>query len=159
MAVIRPRGNVPRKPLRWTLERAGPEFGLSANSLRKALNRASVEPGEDGCYSTAQLLSGLYGLMHEERLKTQRELTRKYEIANRIAEGSVLDRDALTTGFTQLADALSAAVTSSDLPRQAKETFLQNLASWPLILDGVASRQSKLSRRNGEAPTEDGSES
>jgi len=159
MAVIRPRGNVPRKPLRWTLERAGPEFGLSANSLRKALNRASVEPGEDGCYSTAQLLSGLYGLMHEERLKTQRELTRKYEIANRIAEGSVLDRDALTAGFTQLADALSNVVMSDRaLSRESKADFLRNLSNWPLILAGVANRQSKLQRGSGQAPKEDGSE-
>jgi hypothetical protein len=132
---------------------------LTTNALREALNKNSAAPDANGLFSTGQIIDALYGSMDLEKLATQKELRRKLELENAITTGSVLDRDALTTGFTQLADALSAAVTSSDLPRQAKETFLQNLASWPLILDGVASRQSKLSRRNGEAPTEDGSES
>jgi hypothetical protein len=89
----------------------------------------------------------------------RRELTRKYEIANRIAEGSVLDRDALTAGFTQLADALSNVVMfDRALSRESKEDFLRNLSNWPLILDDVANRQSKLQRGNGKQPRGDGSE-
>jgi hypothetical protein len=156
-AVVRPRGNIPRKPLRWSIDAAAPEFMMSVNTLRKLLNQASVAPGEDGCYSTAQLLSAIYGRMHEEKLRTQEQLTKKYELANRTAEGNLLDRAALMQGFSQLADALSNVVMADqNLTRESKEDFLRNLASWPVIVDNVAARQSKLRRsKNGQTPEEE----
>jgi hypothetical protein len=84
--------------------------------------------------------------MDVEKLATQKELRRKLELENAITTGSVLDRAALSKGFAQLADALSGAVMNSDLPRLAKENFLTNLSGWPLILDEVTSRQTKLVR-------------
>jgi hypothetical protein len=161
MAVVRPRGNIVRKPLRWSIDAAAPEFGMGVNTLRKLLNQASVAPGEDGCYSTAQLLSAIYGRMHEEKLKTQEQLTKKYELANRTAEGALLNRDALMAGFSQLADSLKSVIMSStQMTRTEKEDFLRNLSSWPVIVDGVAARQSKLRRsKNGQAVEEDGCES
>jgi hypothetical protein len=132
---------------------------MSPNTLQKVLNQASVTPGEDGCYSTAQLLSGVYGRMFEEKLKVQQQLARRYELSNRTAEASLLDRDALMAGFSALADSLVSAVKTSNLDRQSQDTFLKNLASWPVILTDVAARQTKLPRsKNGQAE-EDASES
>jgi len=121
---------------------------MSAATMVKLLNQASVVPGEDGCYSTAQLLSGIYGRMHEERLKTQQQLTRKYELANKVTEASLLDRGALMAGFAQVADAMVSIITTSGLTREEKENLQKELASIPIVVDGVAKRQSKL-RRNG----------
>jgi hypothetical protein len=45
------------------------------------------------------------------------------------------------------------------MTRTEKEDFLRNLSNWPLILDGVANRQSKLARGNGQIAEEDVSES
>ena len=160
MAVVRPRGNIPRKPLRWSIDAAAPEFTMSVNTLRKLLNQASVAPGDDGCYSTAQLLSAIYGRMHEEKLRTQQQLTKKYELANKTAEGNLLDRAALMAGFSQLADALvNVVMTDQNLTHESKEDFLHNLSTWPVIVDNVAQRQSKLRRSNGQTPEEDQSES
>jgi hypothetical protein len=160
MAIVRPRGNVTRKPLRWSIDAAAPEFMMSVNTLRKLLNQASVAPGEDGCYSTAQLLSAIYGRMHEEKLRTQEQLTKKYELANRTAEGNLLDRASLMAGFSQLADALvNVVMMDRNLTRESKEDFLRNFASWPVIVDNVAARKSKLRRSNGQTPEEDQSES
>jgi len=133
---------------------------MSVNTLRKLLNQASVAPGDDGCYSTAQLLSAIYGRMHEEKLRTQQQLTKKYELANKTAEGNLLDRAALMAGFSQLADALvNVVMTDQNLTRESKEDFLHNLSTWPVIVDNVAQRQSKLRRSNGQTPEEDQSES
>jgi hypothetical protein len=52
MSAVRPRGNVPKSPLRWTIERASIEFKLAANTLRKVLNQGGAEPDQTGCYST-----------------------------------------------------------------------------------------------------------
>jgi hypothetical protein len=145
---LRPRGNIPSTPLCWSLDAASFEFAMSATTLRKLLNQASIAPGEDGCYSTTQLLSGVYGRMHEEKLRTQEQLTKKYELANRTAEGNLLDWAALMQGFSQLADALvNVVMTDRNLTRESKEDFLRNLGSWPVILDNVVRNQSKLKRQ------------
>jgi hypothetical protein len=154
-APLHPRGNIPSTPLRWSLDAASFEFAMSATTLRKLLNQASVAPGEDGCYSTTQLLSGVYGRMHEERLKTQQQLTRKYELANKATEASLLDRAALSAALAQVADAIKARVMSSALSREIKEDILREIASVPVALADVASRQTKLPRGNGQA-VEDG---
>ena len=150
-APLHPRGNIPSTPLRWSLDAASFEFAMSATTLRKLSNQASVAPGEDGCYSTTQLLSGVYGRMHEERLKTQRQLTRKYELSNKATEGSLLDRAALMAGFAQLADAMVHRIMASELSRAAKEDLLKDLSSIPVVIDNVARSQSKLARGNGQA--------
>src|SRR5262249_25475296 len=149
---VRPHGNIRRKPLRWSIDAAAPEFGMGVNTLRKLLNQASVAPGEDLCYSTAQLLSAIYGRMHEEKLRTQEQLTKKYELANKPTEGELLNATALRAGFSALADSLSSVVmTDQNLTRESKEDFLRNLASWPIILKDVAKSQSKLRRaKNGK---------
>ena len=97
--------------------------------------------------------------MHQERLATQREITKRYALDNAIVEGSVLDREALSSAFAQLADALSGVINSSGLPRQTREDFLRNLAGWPQIITSVAARQSKLPNGKGPRQEEDQSES
>ena len=74
---------------------------MSPNTLQKVLNQASVTPGEDGCFSTAQLLSGVYGRMYEEKLKVQRQLARRYELANKVGEGELLHRAELEKACAQ----------------------------------------------------------
>ena len=68
---------------------------------------------------------------------------------------SVLNRVELSKGFAELADPLQQAIASSDLPRSAKENFLNNLSSWPLILESVARNQTRLPRGKGPRLEED----
>ena len=145
-------GNLPAAALRWSLERAVEEFGgCSAVTLRKLLKRSGAEPNSDGTFSTSTIASAIYGSLHNEKLATQRETTKKLQLENAITESSVLDRKALSAAFGQLADALRSTIMNApNLSREAKEDFLHNLASWPIILDDVAGRQSKLKRsKNG----------
>jgi hypothetical protein len=158
---MRPRGNVPAQALRWSIERASGEFKLAANTLRKILNQGGATPDAGGRYTTQQICQCLYGDLRAERLRKGRELTRKYSLENEIVEGNLLDRSALARVFATIADAISARIMSSELSRSAKEDILKDLSSWPLALEEVADRQTKLPPRggNGQAPQEDGSES
>jgi hypothetical protein len=155
----RSRSNV-RSPLRWTVESASNEFKLSAGAVRKNLLKAGVESDESGCYSTEQVCLAVFGGLNEEKLATQRELTKKYALDNQIVEASVLNRAALARGLAAIADAMVCRIMVSELSRETKEDLLRDLASIPVVLDSVASRQSKLRRsKNGQAVEEDGSES
>jgi len=58
--------------------------------------------------------------LSEEKLATQRPLTRKYELENSIVEASVLNKAALEAGFSQFADAMVHRIAASELSREAK---------------------------------------
>jgi len=148
---------VPAAALRWSIERAGIEFGLTSQTLRNSLGKTAATPDADGLYTTTQIVGAVFGAFDQEKLATQKELTKKYQIANAIAEGSVLDRAELLRGFAAIADAfVSRLMAASEIPRSVKDDLLKDLSSWPLVLEDTAHRQTKLpARANGR---EDGSE-
>ena len=126
---------------------------MTSNTLRKALNKNSAKADADGLYTTKQIMDAVFGGLSEEKLATQRQLTRRYELDNQIVEASVLNRAELEKVLAQVADAIKSRIMSSQLSREIKEDVLRDLASVPLILEDVASRQSKLARNgNGKRP-------
>ena|SRR5215472_2871457 len=152
----RTRSNVPKAALKFAVERAAIEFGTTSQTLRKALNKASIRADADGLFTTAQIVTALFGEMHQEKLKTQRELTRKHALANAVAEASLLDRAALSAAFATLADGIVARIMSAtELPREVREDILRDIASWPLALDEVGARQTRLPRRRNGARSDD----
>jgi hypothetical protein len=70
----------------------------SARDIRCiAGNKDSAEPDPDGCYSTRQIAGAVYGeALSEEKLRTQREVTRKLTLENSITEASVVGFGLLT---------------------------------------------------------------
>jgi hypothetical protein len=144
------RSNVPQNvALRWNIEKAGVEFGWTPVMLARALAQISAIPGEDGCYSTAQIAESLYGSMHQEKLATQKEIRKRYTLENAITEAGVLNRAELAKGFAAIADAMVSRIMAAQVPRSVKEDLLKELASIPLILEEVGHGQSRLRRANG----------
>jgi hypothetical protein len=85
MGIRTTKSNVPQaEPLRWNIEKAAIEFGLTTTTLRKALNKNSAAPDTDGLYSTQQIAAALYGALHVEKLKTQQQITQRYTSDNAI---------------------------------------------------------------------------
>src|SRR6516164_7958386 len=160
MPAVRPRGNVPMRPLAWTIEAIGREFKLAQNTVRKILHQGGAEPDANGCYSTEQVVACLFGDLRAERLRKERELVRKYRIGNEAAEASLLDRSELMKAFSALADAMVSRILSSELSREVKEDLLKDLATIPITIESVARSQTKLRRsKSGQTAEEDGSES
>jgi hypothetical protein len=156
------RSNVPTAALRWSIDRAGIEFGLTPATLRKALARNSAVPDRDRLFSTAQIVAALFGSLHVEKLRTQRARAHKLELENAITTGSVLNKNSLMQRLAVIADAFkSRLMAASEIPRSVKEDLLHDLATWPLAVKAVAARQSRLPRgdNNGQEPDEDGSQS
>jgi hypothetical protein len=155
--------NVPTAALRWSVERAGIEFGLTSNTLRKALAKNSAAADADGLFSTAQILAALYGALHVERLRTQRARAEQLELENAITRGNFLNRAELMKGLAAIADAfVSRLNAATEVPRQVREDLQRDLATWPSALQGAAHRQTRLLLRgsnNGHDHDENGSES
>jgi phage terminase Nu1 subunit (DNA packaging protein) len=143
------------------VRQAAREFDFAKDTLRRRLGECHEEPGADGCYSTKQLTSALYGDLYGARLRTQNEQAEKLRIENEISRAEVLSRGELEKTFSAIADAMVSRIMAADIPRRVKEDLLKELASIPLILEEVAHGQTRL-RRNGKAKrdgAEDGSES
>jgi hypothetical protein len=140
--VSRPtKSNVPQAALRWSIQRAGIEFGLMSQTLRKSLAKTSATPDAHGLFTTKQIIAAIYGAFDQEKLATQKELTRKYRIANAIAEASVLGRGELTRVFATIADAISTRIMSAaEIPRAVREDILREIATWPLAVQETAHR-------------------
>ena len=119
------KSNVPAAALRWSVERAGIEFGLASVTLRKSLAKSSATADQDGLFTTRQVVDALFGSLAVEKLATQKEVRRKLELENAITTGSVLDRGSLSKVFALIADAISSRIMScNELSRTAKEDIL-----------------------------------
>jgi hypothetical protein len=115
------------------VERAANEFGLAQDTLRKALAKASVACGVDGCFSTAEICRGVFGGLAEEKLLTQRQLTRKYQLENQITEGSLLNKAALSAGQQTARVARGIADRRQNLLVRVK-CAVRNLSAFPILL-------------------------
>jgi len=152
------KSNVPAAALRWSIERAGIEFGLTSQTLRKSLGKTTATADADGLFTTKQICQAIFGSMHVEKLATQRQLTRRYELENAITEATVLDRVELMKGLALIADAMVRRIMSSGLARSEKEDILKDLSSIPLVLEETAHRQIRLPRAKVKRHEEDQSE-
>jgi hypothetical protein len=121
------------------------------------LNQISASPDPDGLFSTAQLVQALFGQLHVEKVRTQRQIADRYTLDNQITRGEMLNRSELMRGLSAIADAMTARIMASELSREVKQDLLKELSSVPITLQEVADRQTKL-RRAGNGQT-DGSES
>jgi hypothetical protein len=135
----RSKSNVPQtEALRWNVEKASTEFGVARNTLKKILNQNFIRPDTDGLYTTRQLCEGLFGSMHVEKLKTQKQITERITLENQITRGEVVNRAELAKALAQVADAMVSRIMVSELSRPAREDLLKDLASIPLMLKDVA---------------------
>src|SRR5215467_14652723 len=88
--------------------------------------------------------------LNEERLRTQRQITRRYRLDNEQMEGALLDANLLSDAFSQIADSLSSVIMSSNLTRQEKEDFLKNLSQIPIVIGDVTQAQTSKKRPASE---------
>ena len=154
------KSNVAAAALRWSVERAGIEFGLTSQTLRKSLNKNSAVADANGLFTTRQIVAALYGALHQEKVRTQKELADRYALENAITRAELLRRSEVERVFAAIADAIKTRIMSSNLSRHEKEDILKDIAALPIVLKEVAHGQSRLprARGNGKRDEEDVSE-
>ena len=113
------------------------------------LNKSGAIPDGDGLYSTRQLIGAIFGAIDLEKLRTQEQITKKYQLDNTIVEASVINKAALLKALAQIADSMVHRITASNLARNEQEDLLRDLASIPVALEGVTRAQTRLSKSKG----------
>jgi hypothetical protein len=137
--------NIPLTSLRWSVATAAREFELSTETIRRRLT-TEEEAGADGCYSTAQVVRALHGGLHAERLREVRGRADLLELKAAALRAEILDRNLLEIALSGIFKAAVAIINSAPIPRVTKDDLLSSLSSIPLVIKGVAEKQTKQLR-------------
>jgi hypothetical protein len=74
----------PTKPIRWTRQAAAAEFGLDAQTLSNRLLAASISAGDDGRFSTKQILAAIMGDRGAELTGKTRAEKENWQLRNEV---------------------------------------------------------------------------
>jgi hypothetical protein len=140
---VKTSSNVPN-PLKWSIDAAAREFGVDSKTLKKNLVAAEQTPAPDATYSTPQIKDALW--TNSKRLRDEEvfERTKNMRLKNAFLEGNQLDRSELTSALEQIFVAITQIVMSSDLSPKEKKDILDNISSYPVIVENTAQKQIKV---------------
>ena len=79
------------------------------------------------------------------RLRKTKEEVDNIALKNSILRGELLDRKAVFSGLEGLFAAISQIINSSSLPKKDKDDLLENISSFPILIENVAEKQARLS--------------
>jgi hypothetical protein len=114
-------------PLRWTIMKAAVEFDRDRKTISDRLKRQNVIPGDDGMFSTMQILHGVFGSVELEKfgkLQTEHELL-KEELA--AVRKTVLPTDDVIRVWADIAIAIRQIVKGSNLSDAEKNECLRQI--------------------------------
>ncbi|SRR6266852_3035394 len=110
------------KPTRWTIAQASTDFPIDRKTLTKKLR--DLEPGEDGKYSTKQILSVLFDDVQAERIRLYREQADRLEIQNAKARAEQVDVETVYKAYEGVFIALRQSVLASNMTDAEKAECL-----------------------------------
>ena len=82
MTPTRKAGRPASQAIRWPISTAAREFGRDHKTLSRALTRLEESPGQDGRFSTLQIVAALYGDKAAEDLRKTRLQADQIDMAN-----------------------------------------------------------------------------
>lgn len=113
--------------VRWSVGQAAYEFGLDHRTLTKRLTRSSIEPGDDGRYSTQQITSVVWGDRESEELRKITEDADHMALKNRKERGDLVDIKVVFAHFEGVFVALRQHILSCKIPREDQDAMLRDL--------------------------------
>lgn len=132
--------------VRWSTDKAAKEFGVDWRTLAKAFAREGVKPGDDGKWSTREVVAALFGDQDAADLRLTLAQAEAIERKNRVAAGRLIDVDAVILFNEQVAAAMRERVLALDIPHTTKEALLGDLQK----LDDASLQRSEFSKNQEE---------
>jgi hypothetical protein len=127
--------------LRWTIETASREFGPDHKTLRRRLVAADQLPGEDGKYSTAQIVGVIFGDLYRQKLRLVREQADKLADENQARRDDLYEADViLHQVYPALFSAIRDVIKASKLTENEKADILRDLEGAKDIKIGGSAR-------------------
>ena len=145
------KSNVPTAMLRWSLFKGAREFAVNEHTLGKKLGEANELPGPDECFSTRQILRGLYGEVYAERLRKTKEEADSVALKNAIMRSDFLPRRELERLLAEIAGAMVQTIKASPLPRESQDDLRRALSAIPVTIRSVADHQ-RIGRNGDSSP-------
>jgi hypothetical protein len=142
--------NIPQDPLRWSVIRAAEEFKIDQVTLRKRLVAAEQELGEDGCYSTEQIVGAIFDSSKALKDRTEKERGEYLALKNQAMRGELLNRTDIENGLKALHQACAQIIKGSSLSKKDQNDILANLAEQPSVLENVARKQKSRFKEDSE---------
>lgn len=117
----------PQKPIRWTLEQAGSEFDIDAQTLGKRLRSESIECGEDGRFGTKQIVAAIAGDLEKEKTRNEAAKADLHEMKRDLERGRLIPAERVRASLEELKVAISQVIDHSHLDAKQKASIYANL--------------------------------
>ena len=115
------------KSIRLTLNAAALELGVSPKTLSQETKGKGILPGEDGCFSVLQCVEAIYDDENRERVRLLKAQADAKELANKTANGEVVEIVPLAERMNVPLKAMLNVVLSSGLSTEAKDDLITQL--------------------------------
>jgi hypothetical protein len=115
-------------PVRWSLISAATEFVVDRKTLQKKLIDAELLPGDDGLYSTKQVMDALTGDMKQQRLRLVKAMAENGELKNQKHKGELLKATDVLECLSKTFHVIKQEITSSPLPPDTIRSILSHLS-------------------------------
>lgn len=125
------------------------------DTLRKKFKAVEITSDSSGCYTTRQVTEAIYGDSSRERIRETKERADNWALKNGILRGELLPRSLLEPALQQIFLVIGQLIQASSLNTLEKKDLLNNISSWPIAVQNVASKSkagldSQPSEGNGE---------
>jgi hypothetical protein len=117
----------PTKPIRWTRQAAAAEFGLDAQTLSNRLLAASISAGDDGRFSTKQILAAVMGDRGAALTAKAKAEAENWQLRNEVIRRERIPLDDVEAINEQACMAIRHIILASPLPDQAKQDIFADL--------------------------------
>lgn len=115
------------KPHRWTASRVSHELPIDRDAFVRRAKRMDILPGEDGCWSTAQVFKALHGDLDGERLRLMAEQADKIALENEKTRMNQVSYDCVIRGASRFIAILKARLSASTMSEDEKTQILTEL--------------------------------
>lgn len=114
--------------VRWTLEKAAPEFDINPRTLAKRVKTSGLLPGEDGKWSTLQIHKAVSGDYEYERTRKTREEADNFALDNAQARRELVDLASLTTLTNPIMATLAQRIANLPCEAHLKDEIRRDIA-------------------------------
>jgi hypothetical protein len=135
------------------LRELGHEVRTDETLLRK-FKACEERPDAEGLYTTRQVTSAIYGDSSRERIRETKERADNWRLKNDILRGELLPKNLLTPALENIFIIITQLIQASNLTALEKKDLLDNISSWPVAVQNVASK----AKTRFEAPSESNGE-
>ena len=118
------------QPIRWTLARAGSEFGLSPKTVAQRVKAAGVTPGKDSMFSTVQIHGAICGDYERERTRKMAEEADAKAMENAARRKELVDVQDFFKRLEPVTVNIKQKIMGSALSDAEKDGLLADIANY-----------------------------